>query len=126
MGEFLGGVAHGFGKSLNERAAPGGTSFIEHDAVDGVGTHLEAFDILAADVQNKIHLRIKKPGRPEVGHRFHNAGVGVEGVLNQFLPVTGSHHPADGHPVPAEPADLGQLPANQLHRVALVGTVVLV
>ena len=57
--EFLHTVAHGFGESLNEGAAPGGACLVEHDGVDGVVADLEAFDVLPADVEDEVHVGIE-------------------------------------------------------------------
>ena len=86
LGKIGDAVAHGLGEGLDKGTAAGGAGLVEHNAVDGVVFHLEALDVLAADVQNKVHLGIKMPGRLEVGHGLNDAGVHLKGALNEPLP----------------------------------------
>ena len=100
-GKFLCGVAHRLGKGLDKGAAAGGACLVEHDRVDGVVFNLEALDVLAADVEDKLDLRVKVLGGLEVGDGLDDAVVQMESVLDQFLAVAGGDGIADVDPVAA-------------------------
>ena len=89
MGEILHRVVQGLGKGLDKRAAAGGTSLVELDAVYRLILDLDAFHILSADVQDTVHVRLKEGGGIVVGHRFHLSLVHEQGGLDERLPVTG-------------------------------------
>ena len=52
--------------------------------------YFKAFNVLPADVKNKIHFRQKAFGSNKMRHGFHNAVIGVEGVLYKFFAVAGN------------------------------------
>ena len=117
-------VAHGPGEGLDEGPAPGGAGLVEHDGVDGPVFDLEALDVLAADVQDEVHLGAEVLGGGVVGDGLHHALVHAEGRLDQLLPVAGDGAAPDLDPVPAQAVDGLQLLLDDLHRVAPVGGVV--
>ena len=119
-------IAHGTGKGFDKGAAAGGAGLVEQDRIDGPVFDAEALDVLAADVQNEIHVRLEIAGRRIVGNGLHHALVHAEGVLNQFFAVARAGGAADGHPMAAAVIDGLQLLAHQGHGVAFVGAVVAV
>ena len=121
--EFGYPVAHGAGKGFDKGAAAGGTGLVEQDRVDGPVFDAEALDVLAADVQNKIHVRLEIAGRRIVGDGLHHALVHAKGVLNQLFAVTGAGGAADRHPIATAVIDGLQLLTHQGHGVSLVGAV---
>ena len=89
FGKVLDGISQGVGKGLKEGTAAAGTGLIEEDVVDGAGADFEAFDVLPADVDDKIHLRQELFGGGEMGHRFHHAVIHAEGVADDVLAIAG-------------------------------------
>ena len=87
--EVLHAVVQRFGKSLDKGAASGRAGFVQLYAVDGLVLDLDAFHILSADIQNAVHLRIKKGGRIVVCDGFHLALVQKKGGLYQSLSIPG-------------------------------------
>ena len=59
-----------------------------------------------------------------MGDGLHDALVHAEGVLDELLAVAGAGAAADGHPAAAAAVELFQLPAHQLHGIALVGAII--
>src|SRR5699024_7373150 len=88
-GKLLDIVAQSLGKGLQEAAATGGTGLVEKDVADGTVLDLEALHILAADVDDEVHVGHEVLGRRKVGHRLHQAEVGMEGILDEGLAVAG-------------------------------------
>ena len=121
--EVLHLVAQGMGEGLQEAAAAGGAGFVEEDVADGPLADLEALHVLAADVDDEVHLGQEVAGGGEVGHRLHHAVVGVEGGLRQVLAVAGGGDGGYMHPrmLPAEGQE-GLLQDG--HGAPLVGLVV--
>ena len=102
--EILHLIAQGVGEGLQEAAAAGGAGLVQEDVADGPLADLEALHVLAADVDDEVHLGEEVAGGGEVGHRLHHAVVGVEGGFRQVLAVAGGGD--GGHPhggmLPAE------------------------
>ena len=123
LGKVLHVVAQGLGEGLEKAAAAGGAGFIEEDVADGPVLDFEAFHILPADVDDKIHIGQEVPCGGEMGHGFHHAVVAVEGVFRQFLAVAGG---GDGGHVKGRMlvVKLLEYAPNQRHGVAQVGPVV--
>ena len=117
-------VAQGPGEGLNKAAAARGTSFVEHNGVHGAVADFEALHILAADVDDKVHVRVEVGGGVVVGYRLHQAQVAAEGVFDQILTVAGDGTAPDDDPVTAELVDVLQLLPDDGHRVAQIGVVV--
>ena len=57
---------------------------------------LEALDVLAADVDDEVHLRTEERCRLEVRHGFHNAEVHAQSGTDEILAVAGDGAAADG------------------------------
>ena len=68
-------IAQGLGKGLDKGAAAGGAGLVEHDGVHGAVADLEALHVLAADVDDEIHVRVEVGGSVVVGHRLHQTQV---------------------------------------------------
>ena len=85
---------------------------------------LEALHVLAADVDDEVHLRLEVGGGPVMGHCFHQAQITGEGVFDQVLAVAGDRRPTDLDAVSAHGVDGPQLLQHDGHRVALVGVVI--
>ena len=62
-------------KRLEERAAAGGTSLVEENIVDDAVFDLETLDVLTADVDDEIDLRVKRARRVEMRHRLYDAVI---------------------------------------------------
>ena len=54
--------------------------------------NLEALHVLAADVDDKVHVGQEMPGRSKVGHGLHHAVIRVESVLGQILTIASGSH----------------------------------
>ena len=123
-GKLLHVVAQGLGEGLQEAAAARGTGFVEEDVADGAVLDLEALHVLAADVDDEVHVGHEVLGGGEVGHRLHQTPVTVEGVLDELLAVAGGGDAGDLQPGVVLVQFEQRLP-HQRHRVAQVGTVAL-
>ena len=84
-GAFANSPRHG--ERLDERAAAGGTSLIQHDAVDAVVLDLKALDILSADVDDKINVRAEISRRLIVRNSFNYTIVNAQTCLYKILTV---------------------------------------
>ncbi len=87
--EILHAVIQGFGEGFDKGAASGGAGFVEQHAVNGLILDLNAFHILAADIQDAVYRRIEKGGGIVMGYGFHFAVVQKEGGFHQSFPITG-------------------------------------
>ena len=116
-------VAQRHGERLNKRAAAGGTCLVQHDAVNAVVFDLEALDVLAADVDDEVHLRTEERCRLEVRHGFHNAEVHAQSGTDEILAVAGDGTAADGAVRTQPLIEGGQLPFDAVQRLSLVGGV---
>ena len=123
LGEVGNGVAQGLGEGFNERTTAGGAGLVEEDGVHRAVADLEAFHILAADVDDKVHIRGKVPGGVEMGHGFHQAQVAGEGVFDEVFSVAGDRGALDGHPAAALGINFPQLGQNDADGVSLVGVI---
>ena len=68
-------------KVLDEGTAAGRTGFVELYAVHGAVFDLDAFHVLAADVQNAVYIRIKEGCGVVMGDGLHLALVQHQGRL---------------------------------------------
>ena len=64
--------------------------------LDHAVAHAQAFHVLATDVEDKLHAGQERLGAAQVRDRLDLAGVGLEGLDEQRLAVTGSGYVADG------------------------------
>ena len=80
------------GEGLQEAAAAGGAGLVQEDVADSAVLDLKALHILAADVDDEVHVRQKVLGSGKVGHGLNKAAVTVESVFDQFLAVAGGGH----------------------------------
>ena len=70
--------AQGFGKGFHKRTASGRAGFVELDAVHHAVFDVQAFDVLAADVQHERNVGQEKLSRLAVGQGFHLVDVGPQ------------------------------------------------
>ena len=122
-GKLLHIIAQGLGEGLQEAAAARRTGLVQEDVADGAVLDLEALHVLAADVDDEVHVGHEVFGGGEVGHRLHQAVVAAEGVLHQVFAVAGggdAGHLQAGMGL----VDFQQLLPDQGQRVAQVGLVV--
>ena len=88
LGKFRRTVSKALGKRFDKGTASGRTCLIQYDIVDAPVSDLKAFDVLTADIQNIIHIRIKIFGCLIMCHRFHRTFIQMEGMTHQFFPIT--------------------------------------
>ena len=120
MGEVFHAVVQGFCKCLDERTASRGAGLIELNAVHGLVLDLDAFHILAADVQDAVHIRLEKCGRIVVGDGLYLAFVQHERGFDERLAVAGGAGVYDLH-IPRELfVDLFDGADGRAQRVAVV------
>ena len=81
-------VIQGFCKSFNKGAASGGTGLVQEHAVHGLVLNLDALHILAADIQDTVHLGVEESGCIVMGHGLHLPVIQEEGGLHQGFAVT--------------------------------------
>ena len=124
LGEVGNIVAQSLGEGLDEGAAARGAGLVEHDGVHGPVADLEALHVLAADVDDEVHVGLEMGGGLVVGHGLHQAQIAVEGVFNKVLAVAGDGGSFDLDAVAAHGVDLFQLFQDNSNGVALVGVVV--
>ena len=117
-------VAHGFGKRLDEASAAGRARLVEHNGIHGIVANLETFHILAADVDNVIHIRVKVLRGGKVSHRFHQPQVAAERIFDQLLAVTCHSTASDADAVFALLINPAQLLEHNVNRIALVRTII--
>ena len=84
---------------------------------------LEALHVLAADVDDEVHVGQEMPGSGEVGHRLHHAVVGMERGLGKVLPVAGGGHGGHMRDAGCSRIELLEHLPDQRHGVAQVGAV---
>ena len=106
LGELGDLVAQGLGKGLDEGAAARGAGLVEHDGIHRAVADLKALHVLAADVDDEVHVGVEVGGGLVVGHGLHQALVAAEGVLDEVLAVAGDGGPLDLDAAAAEGIDL--------------------
>ena len=87
--KFFGTVAQDFRKGLQKAATATGAGFVQKDIIDGAIMDFEAFHILSADVEDKIHIGLQMMRSIKMSHGFYDAVVHAEGMANQVLAVAG-------------------------------------
>ena len=123
LGEFLHVIAQRLGEGLQKAAAAGGAGLVQENVADGPVLDLETLHVLAADVDDEVHIGQEVAGGGEVGHRLHHAVVGVEGVFRQILAVAGGGDRRHVQRRMLVIQLLEHLP-DQGHRIAQIGLVV--
>ena len=88
-GKVLNRVAHRFCEGLDKGTATRGAGLVKHNTVDRVVAYFKAFNILTADIENKINLRIKVLGGGKMSKGLNETAVGRKCVFNNFLAVAG-------------------------------------
>ena len=73
LGKLFHVVPQRLGEGLQEAAAAGGACLVELYAVHRAVLNLDAFHVLAADVQDTVNIRLKEGGRIVVGYGLHLA-----------------------------------------------------
>ena len=111
---------HRPGKSLDERAAARRTGLVEHDGIDGVIFHLEALDVLPADIDDEIRLRIEMECRLEMRHRLHDPEIHFERRFDQVLAVSRHRAGTDIDPVSRQGIDFPEFIQDNVERLAVV------
>ena len=96
LGELLDREAHRVGEALDERATARRARLVEHDVLDDAVAHAQALHVLAADVEDELHLGHERLGAPQVRDGLDLAGVGTQGLDEQGLAVAGRGDVADG------------------------------
>ncbi|GFI51001.1 hypothetical protein IMSAGC020_02211 [Lachnospiraceae bacterium] len=89
MREVLHRIVQRLGKGLDEGAAARRAGFVEQYVVNGLVLDLDALHVLAADVQDTVHIRLKIGCGIIVGDRLYFALIQKKGGLNERLSVTG-------------------------------------
>ena len=74
---------------LDERTAAGRAGLVQHDAVDGSVFDLNALHVLAADVEDAVHLGIEERRGGVMGNGLDLAHVQVQRGLHQRFTVAG-------------------------------------
>ena len=82
-------VVQGFCKSFYKRTAAGRACLIQQHAVHGSVLDFDTFHILAADVQNAVHIGVEKGGGAVMGHGLHFPVIQKKRGLHQSLAITG-------------------------------------
>ena len=119
-GEILDGIVQGSGERFNEGAAAGGAGLVEQDIVNSAVADPDAFHILAADIQDAVHIGIKEGGRVIMGNGLDLTVIQHEGGLEQGFAVAGragTHDPGVGRD---QVMDLMDGPDGGHNRVAVV------
>ena len=105
LGEILHAVVQGFGEGLDEGAAARGAGLVEQHAVHRVVFDLDAFHVLAADVQDAVHIGVEEGGGVVMGHGLHLAVVQEERGFHQGLAVACGAGAHDAHALRQLPVD---------------------
>ena len=79
--KILHGIVQGFCKGFNKGAAAGGAGLVQLNGVHGAVFDADTFHVLSADVQDAVHLRIKKGGGIVMGDGLHLPLVQHKGRL---------------------------------------------
>ena len=87
---------HRHGEALDEATAARGAGLVEHDVLDHAVAHAQALHVLAADVEDELDAGEEGAGAAQMGDGLDLARVGLEGLDEQGLAVTGGGHVADG------------------------------
>ena len=124
--EFLHAVTHRTGEGLDERAASRRARLVQGDIVDAVVGNFEALDVLTADVDDEVDVRLEVLGRLEVRHGLDQTEIHAECVENERLAVAGDRGGANADMVAAQSVQLPQLVAHDVDRIALVRAVIVV
>ena len=123
LGKLFNFHAHRFGERLNERAAARRTRFVEHDGIDDAVFNFETFDVLPADVDDKIDFGIEIERRLEVRDRFDDAEVGFQRRLHHIFAVACDRRPRYADAPFREGINFAQTFQNDVERLPVVGLV---
>ena len=105
-GEFFDLHPHRLCERLDEGAAARGARLVEHDGVDDAVLHLEALDVLPADVDDEVDVGIEVERRLEVRHRLDDAEIDLQSRAHHILAVSRDARAADDDPVAHQPIEL--------------------
>ena len=121
--EILDRIVQGFCEVLDEGAAARGAGLVQHDIVDGVVLDADAFHVLAADVEDAVHIRVEELSCIIVGDRLDLSLVKLQGGLDQGLTVAGGAGACNVDILRHVRVDLLDRIDRGLQRVAVVGAV---
>ena len=124
--KFRSAVSQALRKCLDERTAAAGARLVEDDIIDAAIADLETLDVLTADVEYVIHIRIKVFCGLIVRHRLYGSLIQMEGMPHQLFAITG--RTAAGHLDAVAPlfVNLLQVLQHDIQRTALVGGIRLI
>ena len=117
-------------ETLDEAAAARRAGLVEHDVVDHAVLHAQAFHVLPANIQDKLHAGQHLLRAAQVRHGLDLAGIDAQSLQQQMLAVAGDGRMPDGHQRVSRLV-AGQLAIQLRHgrlrateHVALIGNVV--
>ena len=87
--EILNAVVQRLGKVFDKGTTAGGACLIQLYALYRMIAYFDALHVLAANVQNAVHIRIEEGGGCVMGDGFHLSLIQNESGLNQLFAVTG-------------------------------------
>ena len=87
---------HRHGETLDKAAATRRAGLVEHDVLDNAVLDAQALHVLAANVQNELDAGQERLGAAQVSDGLDLAGIGLEGLDEQGLTITGGGHVTDG------------------------------
>ena len=108
LGKFVDLHAHRPGEGLDEGTAARGARLVEHDRVDRAVLDLETLDVLPADVDDEIGLRVEIQRGFEVRDRFDDAEIRPDRRLHHIFAVARDRRAADADAPARKRIDLAQ------------------
>ncbi len=89
FGELLNRHAHGIGERLEERTAPRGARFVQHDVIDDPVVDAQALHVLTTHVEDELDLGKHRTSAAEVRHCLDLTGISTQTRQEQAFAIAG-------------------------------------
>ena len=119
-GKLLDGHAHGVREVRDEAAAARGARLVQADVLDDAAANLQALHVLAANVQDEVHVGHEGLCAAQVRHRLDLAGVRAQRLDQDALAVARRRHMANHAVVVQVVVDVVHDLAGRAQHVAVV------
>ena len=90
--EFLDRHAHGICEVRDKGTAAGGAGLVQRDVLNDAVVDLQALHVLATDIEDKVDIRDKSLSATQVRHGLDLTIVGLQGLDQDALAVSGGGH----------------------------------
>ena len=122
--KFFDAVSHRAREGLNKRAAAGGARLIQRNIVDTIVGNLKALDVLSANINDKVNIRLKMTRCLKMRHGFNKTMIDAKRIENQRFTIACDGRTGYANAVSAQLIQLDELFSDDINRIALVRAVI--